>query len=487
MRVYLGAVGLLLAAIAPAIGQEDIARQQLIEEGRRLFFEETFGGNGRTCGTCHPATHNFTIDAEFIQQLHEANPNDPLFVAEFNPDLAALENPTLMLEQGLILENLDGFDQVGVMRGVPHILGLRTSIAPDADADLDQVTADGFQPANALGWSADGSAPPDGSMRDFAVGAVMQHFPLTLNRVEGVDFRLPTEEELDALEAFQLSIGRQFDLDIELLTMLDPAAERGRLLFLGDESTGVNRACAACHANAGANNVDDDVDPPLVFNDNFDTGVVNDGPNDPPDDGFGVNPEGNGTFNTPPLIEAADTAPFFHNGSRQTLEEAIEFYTDDAFANSPSGQNGGAFNLDDQDVADIAAFLRALNARENALMAATNVEELLQQRSTALLPAALADAQDGLEVLQASNIAPEAQSRFTDAVTLLSNPAPDTNTLVLADLFLRAAVQNLVPEVPGMTVEEEIVSRRNPQPLPLPEDALAAAVQAEAEAVRASI
>src|SRR6478735_8972893 len=34
--------------------------------GAGIFFEETFGGNGRTCGTCHPARHNLTIDAQFI-------------------------------------------------------------------------------------------------------------------------------------------------------------------------------------------------------------------------------------------------------------------------------------------------------------------------------------------------------------------------------------------------------------------------------------
>src|SRR3989442_14252268 len=58
-----------------------------ISRGARLFFEETFRGNGRTCGTCHPANNNFTIDPEFIAALPA---NDPLFVAEFNPALAQL-------------------------------------------------------------------------------------------------------------------------------------------------------------------------------------------------------------------------------------------------------------------------------------------------------------------------------------------------------------------------------------------------------------
>ncbi len=37
----------------------------LINEGRKLFFKETFNGNGRTCGTCHPAKNNFTHDPEY--------------------------------------------------------------------------------------------------------------------------------------------------------------------------------------------------------------------------------------------------------------------------------------------------------------------------------------------------------------------------------------------------------------------------------------
>ena len=57
---------------------------ELIEKGRQIFFNETFAGNGRTCGTCHPAENNFTIDPTFIASLPKDN---PLFVAEFNPHL----------------------------------------------------------------------------------------------------------------------------------------------------------------------------------------------------------------------------------------------------------------------------------------------------------------------------------------------------------------------------------------------------------------
>ncbi|HEY3168626.1 MAG TPA: hypothetical protein VGK57_15445, partial [Candidatus Binatia bacterium] len=169
----------------------------LIAQGEVIFFNEKFEGNGRTCGTCHPAENKLTIDPAFIAQLP---PDDPLFVAEINFDLAELENPRLLREFGLIRENLDGFDQPGVMRGVPHTRALSTSILSFSGPRT--------------GWSGDGS--PDNMLRSFTTGAVFQHFTKTLNRVPGVDFRLPTDDELDAVEAFMLSTGRQSDLSLPL-------------------------------------------------------------------------------------------------------------------------------------------------------------------------------------------------------------------------------------------------------------------------------
>src|SRR5207249_736738 len=214
----------------------------LIAKGKNLFFNETFKGNGRTCGTCHRAEANLSINPAFIATLP---PNDPLFVAEFNPDLKKnFENPKLMRQFALILENLDGFEDLEkqfVMRGVPHVLSLRTSVnSPQGPR---------------TGWSGDG-APGDGSLR------------------------------------------------------------------------------AGATANLGGGN---------IGNANFNTGVetLPDQPADltgelvPPDDGFGK--PGDGTFNTPPLVEAADTGPFFHNNAIETIEGAVAFYDGESFNNSPAG------------------------------------------------------------------------------------------------------------------------------------------------------
>jgi cytochrome c peroxidase len=119
-----------------------------------------------------------------------------------------------------------------VLRSVPHTLALRTS-------------------GPRFGWSGDGS-PGDGSLRSFAIGAVIQHFPKTLNREVGADFRLPTEEELDALEAFQLSLGRQEDVNLAALAFADDTVELGRRLFFSSPiRNGGTRSCNGCHTNGG--------------------------------------------------------------------------------------------------------------------------------------------------------------------------------------------------------------------------------------------
>ncbi|MEM7505023.1 MAG: hypothetical protein AAF417_23575, partial [Pseudomonadota bacterium] len=75
------AVGIgIWCALGLGLPSSALAQADAIERGRQLFFEETFDGNGRTCGTCHPATNNFTRDPAFIRKLP---PRDPLFVAEF--------------------------------------------------------------------------------------------------------------------------------------------------------------------------------------------------------------------------------------------------------------------------------------------------------------------------------------------------------------------------------------------------------------------
>ena len=406
MRILL-MLSLTAVLFSGCVKPPPIPQDELIARGREIFFEETFNGNGRTCGTCHPAENNFTIDPAFIATLPD---DDPLFVAEFNPDLAEnFENPTLMREFGLIVENQDGFDDLANnfnMRGVPHTLGLRFSI----DNPNGPMT----------GWGGDGS-PGDGSLRSFAVGAVIQHFTKTLNRVAGVDFRLPTEEELDALEAFQLSLGQQEELKLPLpLKGLVPA--RGQEIF-NDSTLG---KCFMCHSNAGANG-DPSFFGPNAGNLNFNTGIEDlpDQPADltdelvPEDDGFGT--PGNGEFNTPSLVSAADTGPFFHNNSIETVEGAVGFYDGESFNESPAGQLVGGIELDGTQIVAIAAFLRVINTLENIRLSIEFLESyknrqfLGNEKFNKLLERALQETDNSIMVLTSGGLHPIAVAHLREA------------------------------------------------------------------------
>lgn len=407
----------------------------LIAKGEEFFFHETFSGNGRTCGTCHPAENNFTIEPAFIATLP---PTDPLFVAEFNPDLnfdlnggLRFENPILMRQFGVIVENLDGFDDLRyrfTMRSVSHTLGMSQSItSPDGP---------GVVPEQRTGWSGDG-APGQGTLREFALGAVRQHFTRTMGRVPGVDFIFPDDDQLDAMEAFQLSLGRQAELDLNTLSLINPEADEGRVRFDA-------LSCNRCHENAGANRGG--------ANFNFATGVDAfarnhpDGTGElrPPDGGLGTNgagntntieetPEpddpnvfsfGNKTFNTQSLVEFADTVPGFHNnitnmGSLDdTVEGAISFYRSAEFETSPDGFTIG---FSGNDIENIGKFLRVINALENRrssdqygqravdLITPGGFDPAVVER---VLRLAQADAEDGAQVLSQVSIHLDDAVRF---------------------------------------------------------------------------
>ncbi len=400
---------LLLAGTSAGCSRPD-PRGELVARGEFIFFTETFAGNGRTCGSCHRPDNNFTIDAAFIATLP---PRDPLFVAEFNPALADLERPDLMRKFGLILENQDGFDKLETrfnLRGVPHTQALATSIE----------STDGPR----TGWSGDG-APGDGSLRAFATGAVIQHFTKSLERIPGVDFRLPEDGELDALDAFQRSIGRQADLKLPL-PLVGEVPTRGQEIFL-DDTLG---KCNICHVNAGATA---NLGGRNVGNRNFNTGVE-DLPDQPArltgqlvprDDGLGT--PGDGTFSTPPLVEAADTSPFFHNGSVQTIEGAVGFYDGESFNNSPAGQilaqsdpDGEGIELDATQIVAVAAFLRVINALESIRMAIDLLERSHAGGSRTFSPKDLrqhagAEIQDAIDVLACAGLSLSAVAALGEA------------------------------------------------------------------------
>jgi hypothetical protein len=152
----------------------------------------------------------------------------------------------------------------------------------------------------------------------------------------------------------------------------------------------------------------------------------------PPDDGFGV--PGNGEFNTPPLVEAADTGPFFHNNAVETIEGAVAFYNGAAFNQSPAGillrnATGSGITLDATQVVAVAAFLRVINALENIRQSLAYLEEsrsVERTRADRQLRLAAEETDDALVVLSGGGLHPVAVQRLRAAKTIIDRAAANT-------------------------------------------------------------
>jgi cytochrome c peroxidase len=490
-------LGLTASAQIGPIPNPTTPAEQLITQGRNIFLNETFQGNGRTCATCHREENNFMISPQFIATLPI---QDPLFVAETQPALSRnFENPFLLRKFALIKENVDGFDDLEhkfVFRATQHTLAiLQNGLAPNLGDPCLGVPGVAIE---RTGWGGDGAPVgvftlsdgvihnAQGTLRDFAIGAIIQHFPRTLARrprtspdqsFDDFDFRLPTQAELNALEAFQRSLGRREDPDLTTLQLKGSSPSRGQGLFNSPVSGG---KCARCHQNAGASTAIFTPEKGIfIANNNFDIGVENipSRPTDengvpiPRDGGFGARPDGacgppqpgpcptngcgNGTFNTQVVVEAADTGPFFHNNAINTIEDAVAFYTSPAFNTSPAAANGeiGPINLSPTEVTDIAAFLRVLNTLEN-IRSAGDLDKRAKNanlpQGRELIRLAISELTDALKVLHGGKLHPEAQIKLLLALGLnqkaLFTINPSRRNALLGESLakMHAAVDDMV-------------------------------------------
>ena len=412
------------------LGQPPHTNTDLVAKGEDIFFNETFGGNGRTCVTCHRPEDNWRITPAFIATLPD---DDPLFAHEFMPEFKEnFEKADLLREWGLILMNPDGFGDLEndfVMRTVNSLRSVRTSIEGMPHEGMEN-RLDFMEPLT--GWAGDG-APGDGSLRSFAIGAIIQHMPRTLAREPGVDFRLPTDEELDALEAFMLSLGRQEELSLPLPLKGDLAL-RGQELFIDRDNS--NGRCNVCHINAGASSLQASVLPQgrivnlgsIVhatgeeFAPGMPTEVI------PLDDGY----KDTHQFNTPPVVEAADAGPLFHSGFVKSVEEAVDIYNLDTFRESEVGialakRFGTETDLSASEVLAIGAFLRVINALENIRETTGLLESSLEKgllenaRARELIRRAAYETEDAIIVLEGVNLHPLAVGRLRLAEQLIHN------------------------------------------------------------------
>lgn len=367
-----------------------------IDKGFKLFTEETFEGNGRSCGTCHIPGRQYNINPTDIKR---ASWKDRKLI--FATSTPGLENPTLVKK--LALFNIEGGDALNpdideeghhpVFRGSMTLGPLaRTSIGPPVIAD--GVIQLGLHDPK-IGWSGNGSpgapdinpalpgnqADPnhplfqfhhgnkdinaDKSIRAFANGAIAQHNPKTLARIakssvcdpdinkpdapcdKPYDFRFATDAELDDMQAFQEWLGRRDEFRIETLIFKNKHAIKGKALYMSNQA-----GCNVCHADGGSGfralartpapavNIHQHSD----INEEAARIAAETGVFIPEDPGISITPPPPNdvteahAFNGQPVIEAARKETFFHNHAfTGSIEKAAEFYFTDNFNNSTIG------------------------------------------------------------------------------------------------------------------------------------------------------
>jgi cytochrome c peroxidase len=359
-------------------------------KGKKLFERETFGGNGRTCRTCHSRRTGTLTLADVQRHIHKAKPDDPLFVHDaLDADAVgttriethATIRMSIALPPWLAMADDPGATHVTVFRGIPS-----TRNTPALDPVL----------------LHDGRAP---TLQEQALGAVHDHYQ---NSAE------PTAAQLDAIAEFQRTDSHFFSSDeLEefaaggpppaLPPGVTPAEQRGRMFFVDAPFAppSKNGICALCHSGPMLNRVSQahsDVPgspPPGVRF--IDTGVtlvnapnnpirawiINDGINPvvtvlSPDIGLLLNPAPPSPppavipraffanlFKIPTLWGVEDTAPYFHDNGAKTLRDAVSHYQrffNFTEAQDPVGSRtlGGFIVLTDEDVDDIVAYLQLL-------------------------------------------------------------------------------------------------------------------------------
>ena len=393
----------LLVAAAPyggAIGQEtsistveqpltldcdpslsDRCAKRRLQEGRRLFDQETFGGNGRTCRTCHSKKTGTFSPEEALARLAE-DPNDPLFLHDGLDDGVAgttriTEHATVRIEIPLppdvILADDPTRRSVIFNRGTPTTMN-----TPALDRFLMYDTR-------------------EPNLEQQAFNAIHGHAQNT---------REPTALELDLIKEFQQTDSRFFSSEAlrdfanggpppQLPAGTTESEKRGRAMFDNVPFDGLTTRglCNTCHSGPMLNQfapgnpfggppggrragigieernlLGNPVYSFVVTNPDGSTVVINTPdpgamlnnpvPAPPPGSGFPTPPRAffANLFKIPTLWGVKDTAPYFHDNSAKTLEDVAEHYAF-FFLTSPS-TSGFVFTAQDQ--ADMVAFVKLL-------------------------------------------------------------------------------------------------------------------------------
>jgi hypothetical protein len=393
---YGAAVLMLAASFAARLGVNsgtpEVASAAAISEGQRLFDHETFGGNGRTCRTCHSGDDG-TIDPEEVAERLAENSSEPLFVHDGLDDFVTgtsriAAHATILIERelpaGVVLVDDPSATSVVFARGVPSTVNT-PALDPALMYDMRN---------------------PD--LQDQASAAVDRHAQPTV---------LPTADQLDAIAEFQRTDTRFFSTKaLKAFADGGPAPalpeghtaseKRGREFFVDApwNPPGKKGVCALCHSGPLLNTANEFTTVPTgappgwrafdiavssrnLMNNPVRTFAVTDPCNTTivvrsPDPGIMITDVYNipmlaqflppkelcivhpgffaNMFKTPQLRGVRHTAPYFHDNSAKTLEDVLEQYVFMFTSNQGFPITDSNILLTPQDIQDIIAFMKLL-------------------------------------------------------------------------------------------------------------------------------
>jgi cytochrome c peroxidase len=375
--------------LSPRLARE--CRALRLAEGRRLFEDETFGGNGRTCVTCHSIETGTFSQADVLARIGDLS--DPLFRHDGLDDGVqgtsrieqfATVRIALPLPAHLTLADNPSATQIVVNRGTPTTMN-----TPALDP--------------ALMWDL-----RDPTLEAQASGAIRNHAQNTIQ---------PTALQLELIAEFERTSPRFFSDDRLRRFAIDgvvpglpegttDSEKRGRQFFVDAPLQAGSKVgvCALCHsgpmlneANAfstavfgnppGARAFSVGVSEANFAGNPIYTFLVHDGLGEPvevktPDIGVLMLPADAATpavrtlvtspelppgvrlaafanmFKTPTLWGVKKTAPYFHDNSAKDFDEMLKQY--DFFFLDLRRRGLPAISLTEQDKEDIKAFLNLL-------------------------------------------------------------------------------------------------------------------------------
>src|SRR5664279_2487869 len=340
-------ITILVLAAAFSNLQAQRSSSDLSEKNRRLFTTETFGGNGRTCQTCH-SLDTGTVSPEGAQKRYRRNPSDPLFLFDGSDDGQGHGVNRMLTDATVLVEiplpaNVSVADDprarsVALRRGTPSTLN-----TPALDPVL----------------MVDGRDP---NLPTQALHAIQAHDQAT---------KTPTQADLRGISQFERT--ESFFSSLKLLAYARggpppalPAGrtdseKRGRLFFVDAPfvAGGKAGACALCHSGPMLNQTDSSfvtatfgLVPAGSRFQSIGVSEFNDLGN-PVHQFNWTNPDGTQTvvwspdpgralitgridqpgplsdlnsFKIPSLWGVKNTAPYFHDNSAKTLENVAAHY-----------------------------------------------------------------------------------------------------------------------------------------------------------------